>query len=153
VEVRKRFLLLRKSSLRAFAQVVELYRFSSVGNFVACFECAAEKRTLPDVANMISSSRRCVVSSLSGADARFRAEEREPPKNTERVEWKRITALPGPTNLQPRHRESRTFSVSRTASRASHRQLRLGAEVFIGAKLDLVPERQAGLTIACMGSI
>jgi hypothetical protein len=69
VEVRKRFLLSAKSSLRAFAQVVELYRFSSVGNFVACFECAVEKRTLPDVANMISLSRRCVVSSLLGADA------------------------------------------------------------------------------------
>jgi hypothetical protein len=69
VEVRKRFLLSGKSSLRAFAQVVELYRFSSVGNFVACFECTAEKDTLPDVVNMILLSRRCVVSSLSGADA------------------------------------------------------------------------------------
>jgi hypothetical protein len=42
-KVRKRFLLSGKSSLRSFAGVVEFCRFSSVGNFVAHFEWAAEK--------------------------------------------------------------------------------------------------------------
>jgi hypothetical protein len=61
-----------------------------LSNFTGCaawvtsshvFECAAEKLTLLDVANMILLSRRCVVSSLSAQMRDFVPKKREPPKN------------------------------------------------------------------------
>jgi hypothetical protein len=67
-----------------------------LSNFTGCaawvtsshvFECAAEKRTVLDVANMILLSRR------RGAQMRDFAEACGLPKNREKIEWKWISDL------------------------------------------------------------